>query len=384
MLTAGPTGRTVAEIAASLDEYYVSVDPRAKTRCIDGRHDPALDESALGPQVPGGAPGSALAYRLGVDKDDLTRGTFTGDAEMMIEAYLRLGLSPGGHRDDAEGDGVGCGAIDGLQSGSGDLSIEAYTVSLSATTGSGDVTIASADQPCQVKAGSGDVLVHGSAADLDVGTGSGDVTLASVAGGRVRVRAGSGDLRVAVQDGIPVWTQVSALGDVTNRLTPRGTPQDGQGHVELRAQVGADLAAQRCRDVGGARDRGDRHDEEDHPVADDRHQSRPDGHREGLRRAHDDLDSHRRSAHDLLRGALLEQGREPDEERGQGQADDRAVGEHRGGLGMGIRGGELEDPKLVSEDIVVVKRQESRVVLRDSVIGDVINIVNPFNYLPRF
>lgn len=49
-----------------------------------------------------------------------------------------------------------------------------------------------------------------------------------------------------------------------------------------------------------------------------------------------------------------------------------------------IRGGELEDPKLVSEDIVVVKRSESRVVLRDSVIGDVINIVNPFNYLPRF
>ena len=49
-----------------------------------------------------------------------------------------------------------------------------------------------------------------------------------------------------------------------------------------------------------------------------------------------------------------------------------------------IRGGELADPKLVSEDIVVVKRQESRVVLRDSVIGDVINIVNPFNYMPRF
>jgi len=49
-----------------------------------------------------------------------------------------------------------------------------------------------------------------------------------------------------------------------------------------------------------------------------------------------------------------------------------------------IRGGEIEDPKLASEDIVVVKRQESRVVLRDSVIGDMINIVNPFNYLPRY
>ncbi len=141
----------------------------------------------------------------------------------------------------ASGDIVttGCPGALTLFSGSGDLSIEAYAVSLSATTGSGDVTIASADQPCQVKAGSGDVLVHASAADLEVGTGSGDVTLARVAGGRIRVRAGSGDLRVAVQDGIPVWTQVSALGDVTNRLTPRGTPQDGQGHVELRAQVGS-------------------------------------------------------------------------------------------------------------------------------------------------
>ena len=117
-LTAEGLGLRLGDVMADLDDYYVSVDPRAKTRCIDGRHDPELDEAALGPQVPGGAPGSALAYRLGVDKDDLTRGTFTGDAEMMIESYLRLGLSPGGHRDeDAEsGDGVGCGAIDGLQS----------------------------------------------------------------------------------------------------------------------------------------------------------------------------------------------------------------------------------------------------------------------------
>ncbi len=116
-LSANGAAGQLADVVSGLDGYYVSVDPRAKTRCIDGRHDPELDEAALGPQVPGGAPGSALAYRLGVDKDDLTRGTFTGDAEMMIESYLRLGLSPGGHRDDAENlDGVGCGAIDGLQS----------------------------------------------------------------------------------------------------------------------------------------------------------------------------------------------------------------------------------------------------------------------------
>ncbi len=49
-----------------------------------------------------------------------------------------------------------------------------------------------------------------------------------------------------------------------------------------------------------------------------------------------------------------------------------------------IRAGEIEDPSLVNEDIVVVRRDEGRVVLRDSIVGDVINIVNPLNYLPRY
>ncbi|MFO1316211.1 MAG: polysaccharide biosynthesis/export family protein [Burkholderiales bacterium] len=49
-----------------------------------------------------------------------------------------------------------------------------------------------------------------------------------------------------------------------------------------------------------------------------------------------------------------------------------------------IRAGELEDPSLVNEDIVVVKRNPGRVALRDSILGDVIGIFNPFNYLPRY
>ncbi len=104
-----------AELLRLLEQYYVPTKEGAKTRCIDGRHYPKFDESNLGPQVPGGAPGAALAYRLGVDKDDLTRGTFYNDAEAMIDSYLRLGLAPGGHRDDSSsGEVVGCGAIDGM------------------------------------------------------------------------------------------------------------------------------------------------------------------------------------------------------------------------------------------------------------------------------
>lgn len=110
------TKKAMDDAIAKLNDYYVAVHPNAKTRCIDGRHDPNLDEANLGPQVPGGAPGAALAYRLGVDEDDLTRGTFLSDAESMIGNYIRLGFAPGGHRDEHSlgKAAVGCGAIDGM------------------------------------------------------------------------------------------------------------------------------------------------------------------------------------------------------------------------------------------------------------------------------
>lgn len=117
LIDKGETSKKIIDYATQqLNDYYVSVHPGAKTRCIDGRHDPHLDEKMLGPQVPGGAPGAALAYRLGVDEDDLTRGTFLTDAEAMIGHYLRLGFAPGGHRDELSlgQSAVGCGAIDGM------------------------------------------------------------------------------------------------------------------------------------------------------------------------------------------------------------------------------------------------------------------------------
>ncbi len=107
---------TLQEATKSLNDFYVPANPGGRTRCIDGRHDPELDEKNLGPQVPGGAPGAALAYRLGVDKDDLTRGTFLADAEAMVGSFMRFGMSIGGHRDEhnAGKQTVGCGAIDAM------------------------------------------------------------------------------------------------------------------------------------------------------------------------------------------------------------------------------------------------------------------------------
>ena len=114
--TGKTTEKALTEAALRINEFYDIVNGTARTRCIDGRLDPDIDDKHLGPQVPGGAPGAALAYRLGVDKDDLTRGTFLADAETMISNYLRLGFAPGGHRDEHSKNEptVGCGAIDGM------------------------------------------------------------------------------------------------------------------------------------------------------------------------------------------------------------------------------------------------------------------------------
>lgn len=77
LVEAGLTSEeAIDEAVTRIDEFYIPANKQAKTRCIDGRHDPKLKETELGPQVPGGAPGAALSFVLGVDKDDLTRGSF--------------------------------------------------------------------------------------------------------------------------------------------------------------------------------------------------------------------------------------------------------------------------------------------------------------------
>src|SRR5262249_20415038 len=38
-----------------------------------------------------------------------------------------------------------------------------------------------------------------------------------------------------------------------------------------------------------------------------------------------------------------------------------------------IRGGEAEDPSIVNDDVIVVKRNPNRVAVRDSFLGDLIN-----------
>ena len=44
-----------------------------------------------------------------------------------------------------------------------------------------------------------------------------------------------------------------------------------------------------------------------------------------------------------------------------------------------IRRGELEDPPIVNDDVIVVNRSGARVVLKDSLLRDVLDAINPFS-----
>jgi polysaccharide export outer membrane protein len=47
-----------------------------------------------------------------------------------------------------------------------------------------------------------------------------------------------------------------------------------------------------------------------------------------------------------------------------------------------IRRGEIEDPVVVNDDLIVVNRSKGRVVFRDSILSDVITTLNPFRWAP--
>jgi polysaccharide biosynthesis/export protein len=46
-----------------------------------------------------------------------------------------------------------------------------------------------------------------------------------------------------------------------------------------------------------------------------------------------------------------------------------------------IRTGELEDPRVINDDLIVVNRSKVRTVLKDSAFSDFMSIFNPFGYL---
>ena len=124
-----------------------------------------------------------------------------------------------------------------VKTGSGDVAIGEATGTVRVGTGSGSVTVTHAAGTASLKSGSGDLTVREAAADLSLSAASGDLRVGRIVRGQADLHNVSGDIRLGIPDGTPVWTDVSSrTGQVRSSLAPVGAPEAGQDHIEVRAR----------------------------------------------------------------------------------------------------------------------------------------------------
>ncbi|WP_127479493.1 DUF4097 family beta strand repeat-containing protein [Nocardioides pantholopis] len=196
-----------------------------------------------------GAPGSLdVEVELPAGSDAAIR---TGSADVTLEGALRrlqVRTGSGGVRvEQLTGPGrveTGSGDVRVQQAagelqvktGSGDLEVTRAAGALAVSAGSGDVVLDAVEGPVMVKTGTGDLLIRAAHADVSMTTGSGDLAIGSAHRGRLQARGASGDVRIGIPLGVPVWTDLSTVtGSIRSEVRGTGAPAEGADHVELRA-----------------------------------------------------------------------------------------------------------------------------------------------------
>ena len=184
--------------------------------------------------------GSSLATKLG-SADVSATGRLgetrikTGSGDVTLEYVDGKALVEAGSGD------IEIGEITGdlrAKSGSGTVEVGSAGGPVSASTGSGDVEIGVATGSVTAKSGSGDMLVRDAHADVELSTASGALVVELMRRGQLQAKNVSGDIRVGIPAGVPVWTDVSSMtGHIRSSLQGAGQPEDGQDFVELRAKT---------------------------------------------------------------------------------------------------------------------------------------------------
>jgi len=125
-----------------------------------------------------------------------------------------------------------------VKSGSGDVVISRTESAVAISTGSGDVRLGTTAGPAVVKTGSGDFRVVEAGGDVSLSTGSGDLLVDTARRGRFTLKGASGDVRIGIPAGIPVWTDINTLsGRIRSDLHGVGEPAEGAEHIEIRAKT---------------------------------------------------------------------------------------------------------------------------------------------------
>ena len=159
----------------------------------------------------------------------------TGSGDILLDTVSAEALVKAGSGD------VTIKAVSGatnLSSGSGEIKIERVEGPTQISTGSGDISVGYAGAALSLKSGSGDLEVRDASADSVLSSASGDVRVGRFPAGKLTAKNASGDIRVGIPAGVPVWTDVTSVsGTVRSTLQSAGEPAEGQEYVELRAKT---------------------------------------------------------------------------------------------------------------------------------------------------
>ena len=126
-----------------------------------------------------------------------------------------------------------------VTTGSGSVSVGRLTGSSARlTSGSGDIVVGEAHCPVAAKSGSGDLLVRSlQAAELRASSGSGDISVPG-ARGSIDLRSASGSLTIGIADGLTAWLDLSSVsGAVRVAMDACNAPADGEPYVNVRART---------------------------------------------------------------------------------------------------------------------------------------------------
>lgn len=240
-LSAQPTTTTTVHIAGKdADLVEVGFNDNAlsvvgpKDRLGFGRRDTGLVVTIGLPEL------SDVTVRTG-SADVHTAGTLhdlrakTGSGDVTVEILAGDGSIESGSGDIATEEVRGDLRV---KTGSGDIVVRRTGAGLRASTGSGDVHLGNNDGASSIRTGSGDLVVEQSIGDLGYSTGSGDLLIRTAVRGRVESKGASGDARIGIPVGTPVWTDLHTVsGRIRSGLESVGPPAEGQDHVELRVKT---------------------------------------------------------------------------------------------------------------------------------------------------
>jgi DUF4097 and DUF4098 domain-containing protein YvlB len=214
------------------DDQIVVIAPKRSGGFFGGGHDLSVHVT-----MPSG---SKLATKVG-SADVTVSGRLgetwvkSGSGDVRVEEVEGTALFETGSGD-VQADSVSADLR--VKCGSGDVEIDTVGADASISTGSGDVAIGTALGSVQIKSGSGDMRVREAHRDVSLSTASGDLCVDTIRRGRLRANNVSGDIRVGVPSGIPVWTDISSMtGSVRSGLEGAGQPEEGQDFIELRAKT---------------------------------------------------------------------------------------------------------------------------------------------------